>query len=401
MPTAHKQPPPAGCMRLTLVGSGAATGVPVVGHFGGGCACEDAVAHPDGPHARNVAALLITFRTPGDEAAEAAAPPAAAPQTGAKSSHADFTSPMLNTLHGVKVHHALVDCGKTFRDAYFRVLTSENLRSVDALFLTSGKPSAMSGVDDLRDLQSMSSAGGEWHIHRYIPSYMLPQTRAALGGAVPYIVRNSLDMGPSQDSREGHEAAWEAAKVRRAAESHRAWNNIGIRRSTSLQLITVPTASPARIYVPPFGDTPVYAVPVSSGSSGAELSLGLVFGRGTRFKGEPGPRSGSCVAYLSDVASLPVAALAFLHRLEAIDLLIVDCLHGPGRSDPAHLCMDQAADLAARLRPQRVVTTGMSCDLFQDEALPALEAAMAERLPSGSAVAVSIGYDGLDMVLPL
>lgn len=416
-------------MRLTLVGSGADTGVPVIGHYdGAGCACEDAIQHPTGFHARNVASLLITLRCQDgdpdlsrgeatDEKQDCATtasstntnstPGQSSTSPTAKRSHADFTSPLYNTLHGERVYHLLVDSGKTMRDAYFRVMTRENLRSVDSLFLTSGKPSSMAGVDDLRDLQSMSSVGhGEWLIHHYIPTFVLPQTKAALEGTVKYIIRNSIDMGSSCSSKEAYTAAWEKIKHARASERQTAWNNIGIRRSTALQLLTVPDAAPEKVYVPPCGpNVPVYTLPLRSGEGGQDASLGLAFGRGIAFRShqEKVVPNASCVVYLSDVFQVPQTTLFFLKDLVVIDILIVDCLHGAGKISNAHMCVDQVAELVCTLRPRRVVTTGMSCDISMLSGKREMEEALRRRVEAAAMrqIQIDVGYDGLVMEIPL
>lgn len=472
-PLVHSQAPASGFIRFTLVGSGAASGVPVIGHFGGnGCACEEAIAHPMGADARNVTSLLMTFQPSEGQAAEMVEREKAAQQddapnqadeqnsdtkdnlevasspTSAKPAHNNFTSPLFNTLHGKKVFQVMVDCGKTFRDAYFRILTRENLRSLDALFFTTGKPSAISGVDDLRDLQSMkSTADGEWLIHHYIPTYVLPQTKRDLNGTVKYIMNNSIDMGSSHSTRSEYEKAWEAMKQQRAAaRPGKAWNNIGIRRSAALQLMTVSDLAPTRLYVPPFGDeVPVFGLPLcchaasgcGSDAEAAEarnqnMAMGIAIGRGvccrksddqrkTRRSDVGGPGS-SCVVYLSDVARIPDATMQFLEDLAGIDVLFIDCLHGPGVTSEEHFCMDQVAELAARLMPKRLITTGMSCDVLSVEGQRQLEHAVQKAIArqvaeaeaeahGGGATASSssvsrkvevvIGYDGLAVELPM
>lgn len=471
----HSEAPPDGFMRFTLVGSGAASGVPVMGHFSGnGCACEEAIAHPMGPDARNVASLLITVPLRLTQAAEMAeaereadamkadekgqstrddtrehdaskeAAAAASSPTSAKPAHNNFTSPLFNTLRGRKVFHVMVDCGKTFRDAYFRILTRENLRSLDALFFTTGKPSAISGVDDLRDLQSMESTpDGEWLIHHYIPTYVLPQTKRDLHGTVKYIMNNSIDMGPSHSTRTEYEKAWEAVKQQReAARPGKAWNNIGIRRSAALQLMTVSDFLPTPLYVPSFDDLPVYALPLycqgrektemrmlDGTITSNEMSMGLVIGRGARCRKSTtmgmtprGDRKedtvgGSCAVYLSHVSHIPEATMEFLEDLAVIDVLFIDCLHGPGIASEEHYCMDEVAELAARLLPKRLITTGMSCDVLSGEGQRQLDHAVQRAIArrdcgenqehgtcsqrSPSIVDVAIGYDGLVVELPM
>lgn len=357
------EPPPPGYMRVTLVGSGSEKGVPVLGHFEErGCLCAEVFVNPLSRDARLSAALLVTFQplsssaTPGDgneailcedgnqkTAFTTATPvtlsPIPPPLEKQKTSHNSFTSPLVNNLQGTHVHHILVDCGRMFRDAYFKVLLRENLRCLNALFLTSSSIASLGGLDDLRDLQSMSCelGVGEWSIHHFIPTFVLPQTMETLREKVPYILQNSLIMGSCPSNRKEYLAGWTEMKKKRAEErAPKEWNNIGIRRSTALQLYAIPFSVPAeregddvindvknvgneersghgekeegggdaptRVYVDAFGpDIPVYTVPLGGPtnerrentvpecivSSKRSPCFGLVFGQGTQFKSIP------------------------------------------------------------------------------------------------------------------
>lgn len=564
----HNEPPDPGFMRVTLVGSGPPQGVPVLGHFQErGCVCAEVLDHPLSRDARLSASLLITFQPllpsqmsgawiedryqsdPDEKRSSFRTPPTSPTSEKQKTSHHSFTSPVYNTLHGARVHHILIDCGKMFRDAYFKVLLNENLRCLNGLFLTSSSASSLGGLDDLRDLQSMSCelGVGEWFVHHFIPTYVLPEILQKLQCKVPYILRNSLVMGSCPSSPSEYFAGWSKMKKSREAENApRQWNNIGIRRSTALQIYTIPLASspsvstgmkayppthegkknsdhpsgysadekdnasniPVKIYVDAFGpDVPVYALPLGGVeknthtplNSSAQLPtcFGLAFGRGIRMKPtaqgmvftpllfsktSPPPllrdapcttsteeavttegktaldTGGSCVVYLPYVGcGLSEGSLAFLNSLQRIDLLILECLCGPPKSESTgvstvernlssntsgvhsllfdaeesnRLAMENVLMMVRGWRPLHVVTTGMSCSISggdnREKVEDSVESSFSsergenictwlrkkleDRLPaeneSGQSVEryspiVSMGYDGLSVMLPL
>ncbi|PBJ71181.1 hypothetical protein BCY84_17337 [Trypanosoma cruzi cruzi] len=108
-------------------------------------------------------------------------------------------------------------------------------------------------------------------------------------------------------------------------------NKIGTRRSTALELFTLPDDTPTPFCIPALGaDFKFYAVPVEHGAG--YTALGFVFGRGVAFRsvGATGAivANHSCVVYLSDVSTVSAAAMMFLQDLVKIDVLIVDLLHG-------------------------------------------------------------------------
>lgn len=542
----HHEPPPIGFMRVTLVGAGPPKGVPALGHFDErGCVCAEVLANPCSRNARLSSSLLITFQPlfcasmtngleadkTGSEDEEKARHVETMPiATGEKqkASHNSFTSLLYNTLHGRRVHHVLVDCGKMFRDAYFHVLRYENLRCLNGLFLTSSSPSSLGGLDDLRDLQSMSCelGVGEWCVHHFIPTYVLPETLQALRTKVSYILQNSLIMGPCPSSEAEYISGWTEMKEKREKENApKEWNNIGIRRSTSLQIYTIPSSLPrtvqenhaaassgsgkepasgvdgvpARIYVDAFGpNVPVYSLPIIRGGEGEEQhtpsptttgctpsssfssSFGLAFGRGIRLKSNhrgwrspcdvpvsppssllaalattnasSGEAEGSCVVYLPYLGSgVSEGTAAFLDSLEQIDLLIVECLHGPSKEalrEASEGKCTSGADkedsprggedaeiekllmVVRRWRPLQVITTGMSCSIrvkengvkvqkhqkgrasqTGDDLCEWLRWKLTEGLQGkegkgnqnteGYTPVVSMGYDGLSVVLPL
>ncbi|EKF39618.1 hypothetical protein MOQ_000146 [Trypanosoma cruzi marinkellei] len=364
---------------LTIVGSGCSTGIPVIGHLSGNCACAVAMRDAEGPNRRNNVSLLITVPSP----------------------HGGSSS----DSRGVR--RVLIDCGKTFRDAYFRVLAKHQVQTVDALLVTHDHVDAMGGLDDMRDLQRMSLDGHDnWFVEHYIPTYASAKTMNALRCQFGYIHRNSRVMGPAPRTAEEHESIMQ--RVAEEREHAGLTNNIGTRRSTALELFTLPDDTPTPFYIPTLGaDFNFHAVPVEHGAG--YVALGFVFGRGVAFRsaGATGAivANHSCVVYLSDVSTVPVAAMKFLQDLVKIDVLIVDLLHGPGRRYETHYCMDDVIKLVASLQPTCTYTIGMYCDVEHERGNQQLRERLEELRCSGkcgsNVLSVELGFDGLHIPLPL
>ncbi|KAK7195645.1 Metallo-beta-lactamase superfamily/Beta-lactamase superfamily domain containing protein [Novymonas esmeraldas] len=452
------QAPPPGYMALTVVGSGVSTGVPVIGHIGLGCACEYAVADPSGPNNRNNISLLITLPrrdlpelTSASTAAaaattveaEARSSDAGAPQMSSGPSHARFAADSAGNYMGTKpVAHILIDCGKTFRDAYFKVLIRCNIRSIDTLLLTHGHADAVAGLDDLRDLQTMHMIGtGDWVIDSFVPTYLSPSTLDTLQKSADYIVRNSVQSGYATATPAEHAAQLAACLEQREAQAvakgnadkEGGWRNIGIRRSTALDLFYMDETQPQRMYVPITAaaaadnddvtdagssgstgssgtDIPFYSFPVEHGKG--YISMAWVFGRGTAFKSRQQQQQqqqqlerGSCVVYISDVSEVPAASMTFLQDLVKIDVLFVDCLSPTGRVSPVHYCEDDLMALVVALKPRRVFGVGMHCTLEHTQWTAELQKALdahiaAGRLQPGEVELVELSYDGMQLVIP-
>ncbi|KPA85752.1 hypothetical protein ABB37_00112 [Leptomonas pyrrhocoris] len=436
--------PPAGFMTLTVVGSGVSTGIPVIGHYGRGCACDDAVANPSGLNNRNNISMLLTLPR-GDlptlsgrqksapetsSAAQQAEEAEAEPQSYQcwNTSHACFTTDQAgNYIHDKPVAHILIDCGKTFRDAYFKVMIRWNIRAVDTLLLTHGHADAIAGLDDLRDLQMMHMIStGEWVVDSFIPTYLSYTTMETLQRAVDYIVRNSVESGPAMPSPAEHAAQLSACLEERGAKSLAAvqngekeggWRNIGVRRSTALDFFYVDDVKPKRVHLPitATADTggateselPFYSFPVEHGRG--YISMAYVFGRGTAFKSklEDGvsPPEGSCVVYISDVSAVPRDSMLFLQDLVRIDILYVDCLGPQKRSSPVHYCADDMLALTLALRPRYVYGVGMHCDVEHHTMRTTLQQVLdgyvaTGVLKQGEVECIDLAYDGMYITIP-
>lgn len=356
---------------ITIVGSGVSNGVPVIGHLSNECACALAIKDPNGRNRRNNASLLITV--PSQDANDG------------------------------DVKHVLIDCGKTFRDAYFRVLARHNVREVDALLITHDHADAMAGLDDLRDLQRMCvDDSGNWFVEHYIPTYLSKKTLDSLQEQFGYIYRNSRIVGAAPQSRE------EYYKLCFKEQKNCSNNNIGVRRAAALELFTLSDTAPTPFYVHALGDGfAVHALPVEHGAG--YMALGFAFGRGVAFRSRGATfadvSSHSCVVYISDVSFVPEFTMNFLQDLVKIDVLIVDLLYGSGKKSSIHFCMDDVLRLVECLQPTRTYTVGMFCSVEYDSGNKILRDKLQELRSKNkctSAVcSVELGFDGLDITLPL
>ncbi|CAC9488221.1 conserved hypothetical protein [Leishmania infantum JPCM5] len=448
------QAPPPGYMILTVVGSGVSIGVPVIGHLGLGCACEHAVADPSGPNCRNNISLLITLPRcdlPDLPVAQTGSTTAAgtkdsendggnsrgggaagvASATAFRPSHSFFAAERAGNYIGTKpVAHILIDCGKTFRDAYFKVMIRCNIRTVDTLLLTHGHADAVAGLDDLRDLQTMHMVStGDWVIDSFVPTYLSPSTLKTLEKSVDYIIRNSVKSGHAMSTPSEHAAQLAERQQQREAQAvangtaHKegGWRNIGIRRSTALDLFCMDEERPLRMHLPitataataggtdAASDLPFYSFPVEHGKG--YVSMAWVFGRGTAFKSRQTQQQGqqqeegSCVVYISDVSHIPATSMAFLQDLVKIDVLFVDCLSPSGRVSPVHYCEDGMMDLVVALKPRHVFGVGMHCALEHFKWMAELQKALgsqvaAGHLRAGEVQCVELSYDGMQVLLP-
>ncbi|KPI89422.1 hypothetical protein ABL78_1458 [Leptomonas seymouri] len=387
-------------MRLTFVGTGVSCAIPVIGHLTSNCACRDAIQHPDGPNRRNNVALLISL------------PYSKASVSGEKRANEDGS-------REVEWHHILIDCGKTFRNAYMRVLAPIGVRFVDALLLTHGHADAMHCVEELCGMQTEAArdykasapippskqttdapCGTDDSVHeipralRRIPTYLTHPTLEQIEMVSRELVRSSFHVGLAPTSREMYvRALWEADN---ATSSYVAETSAFNAPSTVMDLFFLDEKAPQRIYMPigPFTtqpffvaagpeqsavctppsamaqadeELPFYSFPVEHGP--LYISMCFVFGRGISFKSRQreGPSSslpeGSCVVYISDVSAIPEGSMAFLLDLVKIDILILDLLAEHGTSSASHYCADEAIPIVVKLAPRKTYFVGMFCSL--------------------------------------
>ncbi len=89
--------------------------------------------------------------------------------------------------------------------------------------------------------------------------------------------------------------------------------------------------------------------------------------------------------------------MAFLRSVTQIDVLIIDCLLGEGKKHATHFCMDQMIHLVTELRPRRVFTVGMFCDLEHRAMSDLLKEKLRHLGPDSPTVSMEPAYDGLSI----
>jgi phosphoribosyl 1,2-cyclic phosphodiesterase len=355
--------------RLVFVGTGVSTGIPVIGHCAGrpDCCCADALANPSGPNRRNNVSMLIT--RPGAVAATAGGPAGAAA-------------------------HVLIDCGKTFRDAYFRVLQPRGVDSLAALLLTHDHADAINGVDDLRDMQQWAVLEHTFECADPISVFLSQVTLDTMTQAVPYIVNTSPNAVASAHAGVAYSPT-DAVVMKR--------------RATCLNLRLIDDAAVRPLVVPGLLDVPVHAVPVLHG--GAYRCSAFVFGApaaaceaaGVAAAPAPAGAGKQCVVYLSDVSEVPAASMAFLAALPRIDVLVVDVLHLE-KLHYSHFGLPQAWALVQRLQPVRAFGVGMWCELEHaatNALLAGKVAAFRAEHPDTTLESFELAYDGLELTVDL
>ncbi|CAG9573979.1 conserved hypothetical protein [Leishmania major strain Friedlin] len=353
-------------MRLTFVGTGVSSAVPVIGHLTTDCACRDAIANPSGPNRRNNVSLLISL-------------------------------PFAEGKSGVEWHHVLIDCGKTFRSAYMRVLAPMRVQYVDALLITHGHADAMHCVEELCGMQaeaaaryaqsvspsSLPSSAGRTlasavvpRTLRRVPTFLTAPTLDQIAMVSPELVTQSFHIGAAPTTGTAYHSALAATADMTARSSSSAEV-----LSTVMDIFYMDDTKPQRMHVP-FGplslaasaargvnatdaasDLPFYSFPVEHGKG--YISMAWVFGRGTAFKSRQTQQQqqGSCVVYISDVSHIPATSMAFLQDLVKIDVLVLDLLAEHGAPSASHYCADEAIPLVVALAPRRTYFVGMFCSL--------------------------------------
>ena len=395
-------------MELIFVGTGVSTGIPVMGHFSGGCACHDAINNPSSKNRRNNVSILLHKK--GDAAAiDALPPPPNVLHT------ASYMSKRLALETNV-----LIDAGKTFREAYFNVLAKKGVNALNALLLTHEHADAMQGLDDIRDLQPLDTADDQYYSPLYyVPTYMTEFTLKSVQQKYDYIIQRSrfLNSTPVADVVGGsvtYKPNFDGVP-QSESDFHRIRQSLGPsgkynRRATSLDIVLVPEA-PKRVYIPslPF---PMFTFPVWHGAGYTSLAFafgsGLRFKKGSKWESEnplkdvpaATPGRASSVLYISDISGIPDESLEFLKAIDHVDVLIVDMLLGSKTSHFSHYCYDDVLALATLLNPKECYGVGMYCTLIHDETNVALAKSLKQLKEAGECsnlTKLELAYDGLTL----
>lgn len=314
-------PSSAETFRVLFLGTGVSTAIPKLDHilFNTGCKiCHDAASDPQSRNRRNNVSIAVLYK---------------------------------DRMEG-KDRCILVDVGKTMRDSCLRLLPTQDVQQIDAIFLTHGHADAMLGLDDVRDLQRFTvvevpdaEAGGQL-IHGF----------QVAGGALPiYLTRDTMDVVSQSFGYlvNAPEYLDEAANVIRRRIACLDFNVIS--ESTVMEV----SGLPVRIF------------PVWHG--GQYVSLGFCFGKEGEF------------VYISDVKVIPPETYGYLQGLPRIQTLVLDCLDRNGIW--SHIGLEEALEVVGVLQPEHTYLVGMSCGLGKHSDI---EAELSEKWPN-----VHLAYDGL------
>ena len=380
--TATAEAPRSTDVTLVFVGTGVSTAVPVIGHVGAErtCACVDAIRNPNGPNRRNNVSLLVQLPSPTSDAGGEPGP----------------------------VRNFLVDCGKTFRDAYFRTLAPRGVVTLDAVLITHDHQDALAGVDDLRDLQRINEDGKHWVCPTPLSVFLSGPTLSQVRRAWPYLL-DRASHAPSaheQDLSPPRDVTME-------------------RRAACLRFHEVDDQAVRPLHVPCFDalGIPCVALPVFHG--GTYRCLGMAFGRGLLPRAAaaaPGTAAANGAAdpatetaasappqtfvYLSDISSFPDDVLAYLKALpNGIDVLVIDMLFWKPEGHFAHLSVPQAFKaIVEELHPRVAYGTGMYCDVVHDHGTQWLAEELGKHKaanPGSRVERIELAHDGLELTLPL
>lgn len=300
----------ADTLELIFVGTGVSCAIPVIGHIGSrmNCCCEDAARNALSPNRRNNVSLLFSlfknFSTLSN--------PVSAPKGGDTVGEEKPNGSTTLKVNAEPEWRILIDCGKTFRNAYFRVLASRGIRYVDALLITHGHADAMNGIEELcdvhtaalqecrrgnhcstkisksrdpivahsGDIQTESSTffkPSVWRISTYLSTATLKEIQSAFP---EYLL-------PRPEGRNKNETAEPSSCSTNFNTIVEARLQPYLLRDDCVSLMNDPSS-----YLTEEGyedgskdlphDFPLYAVPVEHGQN--YMCFGFVFGRGTKFR---------------------------------------------------------------------------------------------------------------------
>ncbi|CCW66309.1 unnamed protein product, partial [Phytomonas sp. Hart1] len=398
-------------MSLVFIGTGASCAIPAIGHLSRGtsCVCDEAMNNPNSLNRRNNVSLLIhlpkeTIQSACISTSDMNSNPEESVLRENNLEWSDFEGSRRNFQENRNI---LIDCGKTFRHAYFQLMAPRRIHYVDALLLTHGHSDAMLGVGDLCALHA-----GACRQHRRLldfpstKSVNQPHDGAREKGDLTSIcsLKNKNSALPPLALRQSRIQAYLTALTFEnirvllpdiiqhcrhlgAAPKDVAAYIEGMKQNVNhdyerdfkdspvgLDVFQVHEDTPQRLYIEALdGLIPMYSLPVEHGKN--YISLGFVFGRGTAFKsqlvdatGTPtttqdGLKEASCVVYISDVSSIPNASMNFLLDLVKIDILVFDLLASKGHASLPHTCWDDIMPYLRLLTPKRTFFVGMFCSL--------------------------------------
>jgi phosphoribosyl 1,2-cyclic phosphodiesterase len=248
-------------------------------------------------------------------------------------------------------HAVLIDCGKTIRESTMRFFPQLGVETIDAVVLTHGHADAIMGLDDLRDIQDLAKSGGMSKgtgdpALSPMPVHLNEATMTDCQRCFPYLIQK-----PDKDIA---------------------------RRVASIEWTVFPG------YFQPFrpvADLNLVFIPVPLIHGGDYVNAGFVIVGDFE--------KSSTIVYFGDVSHVPENTMTFVQSLPRIDVLIVDSLL-KDVPHSSHFSLNQATNLARKLRPKVTRCVGMTCSLGLHETVDADLA----KLLAEEGLDIRLGFDG-------
>jgi len=230
--------------------------------------------------------------------------------------------------HDNKQKCVLIDAGKTMREACLTQLPKHCISEVNAILITHGHADAMMGLDDVRDLQKAERVqvpdpthpdrvtNGFRILSGEMPIYVTKDTMTTISSAFPYLCNE-----PCYLVKE---------------------DNILSRRIALLKFTVIEDTEKVCIE-----GLNIQCFPVWHG--GKYVSLGFSIGKEGEF------------VYISDVKLIPQETWDYLKAIVKIKVLVLDALDREGIW--SHCGLYEAIDIAKQLQPEKVLFTGMCCEM--------------------------------------
>mmetsp|Transcript_10436 Transcript_10436/g.18792 ORF Transcript_10436/g.18792 Transcript_10436/m.18792 type:complete len:355 (-) Transcript_10436:9-1073(-) len=244
-----------------------------------------------------------------------------------------------------------IDVGKTFRESTLRWYPRFGVDHLEAVIITHDHADAFMGLDDLRTVQQLprETKIGEMAFAREVipplPVFVSERHMSKVQSTFPYLVpQENADDVPRFTAK----LAWTTM------EDFKAFS------------------CPSGLEVLP--------VPVFHG--GTYTCQAFVFGKSDR------------VAYVSDVTEVPDKTMEVLQE-SPIALLVTDTLL-LDKKHPAHFGLEDAIDLARKLRPKKTLLVGMSGSVEHHTVNAQLK-----RLQAEEGLDIQLAYDGQSLELDL
>lgn len=246
-----------------------------------------------------------------------------------------------------EVKCAMVDCGKTMRQACLQYFPPHGISEVNAIILTHGHADAILGLDDVRDLQKSEKV---FVSHMNTTGFRIKsgpmkvfghqETMDVVGKAFSYLTNPPTFLDDEK-----------------------------FILSRRVALLDIHVIDPSSEFV--LDGLQIKSFPVWHG--GTYISLGFSIGREGEF------------VYISDVSSIPEPTWAYLRSLPKINTLVIDTI-GKESIFP-HMGIDDALEVVRTLDPTHAYLTGMSCGLGDHDEVNEQLAARTSN--------TQLSYDGL------